>query len=98
MNRLARLPWRLSARALGSSSAGQAIGASAAAWETESRVGHLLGCCMQHAKHACISHDIKGFTAKTREVRIHPQRSLHDSVGFLSTSEHCKICRVSTVA
>ncbi|CAL5224756.1 g7493 [Coccomyxa viridis] len=37
MNRLARLPWRLSARALGNSSVGQAIGASSASWQSDSQ-------------------------------------------------------------
>ncbi|CAK0787891.1 hypothetical protein CVIRNUC_011113 [Coccomyxa viridis] len=37
MNRLALLPWRLSARALGSSSIGQAVGAGATSWHTETQ-------------------------------------------------------------
>ena len=43
MNRLARLPWRLSARALGNSSLGQAIGASPPFWQTESQVSIRCG-------------------------------------------------------
>ena len=54
MNRLALLPWRLSARALGSSSIGQAIGAGAASWHTETQVGIMLGAHMWKDKRAWV--------------------------------------------
>ena len=57
MNRLALLPWRLSARALGSSSIGQAVGAGAAFWQTETQVGIMLGAHMWRNKRAWVLDD-----------------------------------------
>ena len=54
MNRLALLPWRLSARALGSSSVGQAVGAGAACWHTETQVGIVLEAHMWQNKRAWV--------------------------------------------
>ena len=54
MNRLALLPWRLSARALGRSSIGQAVGAGAASWHTETQVGIVLEAHMWQNKRAWV--------------------------------------------
>ena len=54
MNRLALLPWRLSARALGSSSIGQAVGAGATSWHTETQVGIVLEAHMWQNKRAWV--------------------------------------------
>ena len=54
MNRLALLPRRLSARALGSSSIGQAVGTGAASWHTETQVGIMLGAHMWKKKRAWV--------------------------------------------
>ena len=54
MNRLALLPWRLSARALGSSSIGQAVGTGAASWPTEAQVGIMMGARIRKIKRAWV--------------------------------------------
>lgn len=53
MNRLARLPWRLTARALGSSNVKQAAGASPVSWQIALQVRIMPGAS-QAAGHACM--------------------------------------------